>query len=80
MPIGGRSGAVLGQMIADLQERAKAAGRGPIPVSVFGVPPSQEVIENYASMGVQRCLFGVRPEPAEKVLPALKRYAEAAGL
>jgi probable F420-dependent oxidoreductase len=78
MPIGGRSGAVLGQMIADLQGRAKAAGRGPIPVSVFGVPPNKEVIENYASMGVTRCIFGIRPEPAEKVLPALQRYAEVA--
>jgi hypothetical protein len=59
---------------------AKDAGRAPIPVSVFGVPPSQEAIENYASMGVERCLFGLRPEGADKVLPALKRYAEVAGL
>lgn len=80
MPIGGRSGAVLGQMIQELQQKAKDAGRGPIPVSVFGVPPSQEAIENYASMGVERCIFGLRPEPAEKAVPALKRYAEVAGL
>ena len=80
MPIGGRSGAVLGQMIAELREKAKAAGRGDIPVSVFGVPPSKEAIENYASMGVERCLFGLRPETADKVIPALKHYAEAAGL
>jgi probable F420-dependent oxidoreductase len=80
MPIGGRSGAVLGQMIAELQEKAKAAGRGHMPVSVFGVPPSKEVIENYESMGVERCLFGLRPETADKVIPALQRYAEAAGL
>ena len=80
MPIGGRSGAVLGQMIQELQQKAKDAGRGPIPVSVFGVPPSQEAIENYAAMGVERCIFGLRPEPAEKAVPALKRYAEVAGL
>ncbi|WP_322795192.1 LLM class F420-dependent oxidoreductase [Tepidiforma sp.] len=80
MPIGGRTGAVLAQMIRELQERAKAAGRGPIPVSVFGVPPSKEVIEQYAEMGVDRVIFGVRPEGAEQVLPALKRYAEVAGL
>ncbi|HNO66106.1 MAG TPA: hypothetical protein PKK39_07135, partial [Tepidiformaceae bacterium] len=77
---GGRSGAVLGKMVAELQEKAKAAGRGPIPVSVFGVPPSQEVIEGYAAMGVERVLFGLRPETADKVIPALKHYAEVAGL
>ena len=64
----------------ELQQKAKDAGRGPIPVSVFGVPPSQEAIENYAAMGVERCIFGLRPEPAEKAVPALKRYAEVAGL
>jgi len=80
MPIGGRTGQVLGAMIRELQERAKAAGRGPIPVSVFGVPPSKEVIEQYAEMGVDRVIFGVRPDGADQVLPALKRYAEVAGL
>jgi len=80
MPIGGRTGQVLAGMIRELQERAKAAGRGPIPVSIFGVPPSKEVIEQYAEMGVDRVIFGVRPEGADQVLPALKRYAEVAGL
>ncbi|MEJ5222749.1 MAG: LLM class F420-dependent oxidoreductase, partial [Tepidiforma sp.] len=80
MPIGGRTGHVLAGMIRELQERAKAAGRGPIPVSVFGVPPSKEVLEQYAAMGVDRVIFGVRPEGAEQVIPALKRYAEVAGL
>jgi probable F420-dependent oxidoreductase len=76
MPIGGRTGAVLAQKINELQGMAKAAGRAPIPVSVFGVPPSKEAIEGYAEMGVTRCLFGLRPEPADKVLPALQRYSE----
>ncbi|WP_322817724.1 LLM class F420-dependent oxidoreductase [Tepidiforma sp.] len=80
MPIGGRTGQVLGQMIRELQERARAAGRGPIPVSVFGVPPSKEVIEQYAELGVDRVIFGLRPEGAEQVIPALRRYAEVAGL
>lgn len=79
MPIGGRTGQVLGQMIRELQERARAAGRGPIPVSVFGVPPSREVIEQYAELGVDRVIFGLRPEGAEQVIPALRRYAEVAG-
>lgn len=80
MPIGGRTGAVLGEKIKELQAKAKEAGRGPIPVSVFGVPPSKEAIEAYKEMGVDRVLFGLRPEGAENVIPALKRYAEVAGL
>ena len=80
MPIGGRGGAGLAARIQELQRMAKAAGRGPIPVSIFGVPPSKEAIEAFAAMGVERVLFGLRPEPAEKAIPALKRYAEAAGL
>ena len=80
MPIGGRTGAVLGEKIKELQSKAKEAGRGPIPVSVFGVPPSKEAIEAYKEMGVDRVLFGLRPEGAENVIPALKRYAEVAGL
>lgn len=80
MPIGGRGGAGLAARIQELQRMAKAAGRGPIPVSIFGVPPSNEAIEAFAAMGAERVLFGLRPEPAEKAIPALKRYAEAAGL
>jgi len=80
MPIGGRGGPGLAARIQELQRMAKAAGRGPIPVSIFGVPPSKEAIEAFAAMGVERMLFGLRPEPAEKAIPALKRYAEAAGL
>lgn len=80
MPIGGRGGPGLAARIQELQRMAKAAGSGPIPVSIFGVPPSKEAIEAFAAMGVERVLFGLRPEPAERAIPALKRYAEAAGL
>jgi probable F420-dependent oxidoreductase len=80
MPIGGRTGAILGEKIKELQQMAKAAGRGPMPVSVFGVPPSNEALENYEAMGVERAIFGLRPEGAENVIPALKRYAQVAGL
>ena len=80
MPIGGRTGAVLGEKIQELQHMAKAAGRGPIPVTIFGAGPSREAIEAFAAMGVERILFGLRPEPAEKAIPALKFYAQAAGL
>ena len=78
MPIGGRSGAILGAKVQELQEMAKAAGRGPVPVSVFGAGPGQEAIEGYAGMGVERVIFGLRSEPAEGALAALKQYAAVA--
>jgi probable F420-dependent oxidoreductase len=76
MPIGGRTGRVLGEKIAELQTRAKAAGRAPIPVSVFGAAPDKQTIEQFEAMGVERVLFGLRAAPAEEALPVIKRYAE----
>ncbi|MBA4179155.1 MAG: LLM class F420-dependent oxidoreductase [Anaerolinea sp.] len=78
MPIGGRTGALLAAKIEELQGMAKAAGRGPIAVSIFGLGPSPELIESYIGMGVQRVIFGLRPEAAERAIPALKNYAEVA--
>ncbi len=82
MPIGGRlnpaDGRTLDDKIGELQARAKAAGRGRIPVSIFGVPPKAESVEHYIKAGVDRCVFGLPPAPAETVLPILKRYAEIA--
>ena len=48
MPIPGRGGD-LATRIAELQSLAKAAGRGPMPVSLFGVPPSAEIVERLAA-------------------------------
>ncbi|MGI8927650.1 MAG: LLM class F420-dependent oxidoreductase [Tepidiformaceae bacterium] len=77
MPIGGRvnpEGPSLEEKIKDLRSRAKAAGRGYIPVSIFGVGPRAELIESYAKAGVDRCVFGLPPAPAETVLPMMERY------
>ena len=80
MPIAGRTGAILGEKITELQQRAGEAGRGHIPVYVFGAPPSAEFIERMAGLGVDEVVFGLPPAPAETVMPVLKRAAEAAGL
>ena len=80
MPIPGRGGD-LAPRIAELQQMANAAGRGPIPVSLFGVPPRAEFVERLASLeGVHRILFGMPPAPAEQVLPMLREAAKVAGL
>jgi probable F420-dependent oxidoreductase len=76
MPILGRGETPVADRIAELQRMAKEAGRGRIPVSVFGVRPDQKTIEEYAAAGIDRCVFGVRPAGPDVVLPDLARYAE----
>jgi F420-dependent oxidoreductase-like protein len=74
MPIGRDPS--LPDRIEELQERAKAAGRDPIPVSIFGVAPKPEALEELAAMGVTRGVLWLPPAPADDVLPRLRRYAE----
>jgi probable F420-dependent oxidoreductase len=76
MPLGRR--ADFKSRIAELNHLATAAGRGPIPVTMFGVPPKPEVIETYAEAGVERVLFNLPPAPASEVLPLLKSQADIA--
>lgn len=80
MPISGRGGGRLGERVAQLQQMAKTAGRGPIPVTIFGCPYEPAAIEAFAEMGVERCLFWLPPAPAASCLPVLKRAAGLAGL
>src|SRR5436190_14934919 len=50
--------------VAELQERAEAAGRGRIPVTFSGAPTEPQVVERLAATGIDRCVFYVRPAPA----------------
>jgi hypothetical protein len=70
----------LPDRIKELNDLAKAAGRGPIPVSIFGARPDPQMIERYREAGADRIVFGLPPAPAETVLPMLKTAASAAGL
>jgi probable F420-dependent oxidoreductase len=73
MPIPGR-GANIGERMKELQEMASAAGRGPIPVTVYGTLARDEVVGHYDEIGVDRCIFWLPSAPAEEVMPALDRY------
>jgi probable F420-dependent oxidoreductase len=68
----------LSELIPELNRLAAEAGRGPIPVTVYGTPSRPEVIEHYAELGVERCVFMLPAAPAEEVMPLLDRYAEVA--
>jgi probable F420-dependent oxidoreductase len=73
MPIPGR-GANIGERMKELQEMASAAGRAPIPVTVYGTMARDEVVGHYHEIGVDRCIFWLPSAPADEVLPALDRY------
>jgi probable F420-dependent oxidoreductase len=80
LPIGFRSPESLRGRIDELQRMAKEAGRGPIPVTVFGAPTRKETIEGLAEAGASRIVFWAPPAPAEEVLPRLKHAASVVGL
>ena len=63
---------------AHAQRMAAEAGRGPVPVTIFGVRPDPAVIEHYREIGVTRCVFGLPAADADTVLPILRRCADAA--
>ena len=77
LPIVGRGGDRLAARMAELQALAKAAGRGAIPVTLFGALPRPELIEQWLELGVERVLLNLPPAPAAETLPRLEKYAEA---
>jgi probable F420-dependent oxidoreductase len=78
MPIPGRSEVPLSERIAGLNRLAAEAGRGPLPVSIYGARPQPELLQEYAEAGVERCIFWLPSAPAEEALPFLDRWAELA--
>ncbi|KAA0274203.1 MAG: LLM class F420-dependent oxidoreductase [Acidobacteria bacterium] len=61
--------------IAELQERAAAAGRDRIPVTFAAVKPEVEPLGRYAAAGVDRAVFAVPSAPAAVVEPYLDHLA-----
>jgi len=68
----------LGERIAELQRRAEAAGRDPIPVSVFGAKPEVRLLERLRDAGVTRSMFylpAAEPGEVERGLDSLTEVA-----
>jgi probable F420-dependent oxidoreductase len=76
MPIPMRGGFKMGERIPELQRLAAEAGRGPIPVTAYGVLPRPEVIQHYIDVGVERSIFWLPTAPESEALGHLDRYAE----
>lgn len=75
MPIGARVTDLPGR-VAELRRRAADAGRGHVPVTVFGARPHPEAIAELADAGVDRALVWLRPAEPEEVRAKLEAYAE----
>jgi probable F420-dependent oxidoreductase len=74
MPIAERV-ADLANRIAELRERAGAAGRGHVPVSVYGAKPRPDALASLSDAGVDRCVFRVPSAEPDVVRSTLRRYA-----
>ena len=79
MPLGRRP-ADFAPRIADLRQRAKAAGRDPksISVTVFGVRPDRRALDTLAGAGVDRVVFMAPSADRETVLPHVDQCAAVA--
>ena len=55
---------------------AADAGRGPIPVTVYGVAPQAEVINSYIEAGVEAGIFWLPSVSEEEALPMLDQYSQ----
>jgi alkanesulfonate monooxygenase SsuD/methylene tetrahydromethanopterin reductase-like flavin-dependent oxidoreductase (luciferase family) len=81
MPLGVMGGQVLTDFkdrITTLNRMAADARRGPIPVTIAGVPPEPTILERHAEAGVVRIMFGLRSGTKEDIMPQLERYADLA--
>lgn len=78
-PIGRQTGDLsdLAARIAELQDRAAAAGRRRIPVTVYGGATNPETLGRLAAMGVDRVLHLLPSAGAADVVALLQRIAGA---
>jgi len=77
MPIVARGAMVIADRMAELNRMAVEKGRGPIPVTAWGVRSRPEEIEQYEKAGIRRCIFALPSVPAGQVWPLLDRYTGA---
>jgi probable F420-dependent oxidoreductase len=66
------------EALAPLIQEVRAAAGREVPVTVYGVPDTPEVIERYTELDVERVLFDLPSDPEPDVLRHLDRFAEVA--
>jgi len=65
------------KLLPDFKKLAAESGRDPatLPITIFGVPEDEDLIERYGDAGVARLVFSLNPAKADEVLPTLDRCA-----
>lgn len=68
------------EQVKELRKLARAAGRDAdgIEVSLYACPPKEDFLRSAVDVGAARAVFALPPEPRDKVLPLLDRYADVA--
>ena len=66
----------MGDQYKELQDMAAKAGRGTIPVSMFGAPAEPTALEQLEKDGVTRAIFTLPPEGVDTLMPILDQMAE----
>jgi probable F420-dependent oxidoreductase len=61
--------------VASLRERAEAAGRGPDPLTEFGVPADAALLGEFADAGADRCLLALTSLEASETMSKLDAWA-----
>src|SRR5260370_15626117 len=79
VPIAGRASAhgTIEDQLPLFKEMLAEAGRSlaDVPITMFGLAPDADLVKRYRDMGVTRVVGGCPPEPADKTLPLLDRWA-----
>lgn len=63
------------EQIAELNEQAAAAGRGPMPVGVFFASRKPERLAGHREAGLKRCVFYLPPLHKDALMPKLDALA-----
>jgi probable F420-dependent oxidoreductase len=78
IPLVGRND--LPGILPEFRKMAREAGRDPasIELTAWGAPEDADAIKRFADLGISRVVTTFRPEKADKVLPAIDRWAALA--
>jgi probable F420-dependent oxidoreductase len=68
----------IADLIPEFRKMAREAGRNPdeIAITVWFPRRDAELMKRYADLGVERVVFNLESEPADKVLPVIDAIAE----
>ena len=79
VPIAGRAPhGDVNDFLPKFKEMAAEAGRAPnsLPITLFGATEDADLLKRYRDIGVARIVVALPPEPADKTLPRLDRWAD----